>query len=419
MRICIAAPIATADLAHLLALPAAGFPAGYTGAPLTGVLIEALLQLGHSVHALTLDYRLPPRAPVYRAQGPGLTFEVLPGRRRAWRFEGGRPGRALDLFRDERQALALAISAAAPDLVHAHWSYEFALGALDSGLPHVVTAHDSPLQIIRYTRRPYRVLRWLMAREALRRARCLTAVSGYVAAQVQGMARVPVQVVPNPVAPRVLGLGRVRSAPARRRVAMVCNGWDRLKNPEPALQGFARWRASEPMAELHAFGADFGAGESAQRWAQAQGVEAGVHFRGRLPHRELLDELAQADVMLHPSLEESFGVVLAEAMGLGLPVVAGRASGAVPSVLGADTQGRAACGLLTDVSSPAAIAAALAGVFDSEYAARSSAGLERARTAFSPATVVKAYAEVYRQVLHARASSARRDTQQSGEEATP
>jgi glycosyltransferase involved in cell wall biosynthesis len=188
---------------------------------------------------------------------------------------------------------------------------------------------------------------------------------------------------------------------------MVCNGWDRLKNPEPALQGFARWRASEPMAELHAFGADFGAGESAQRWAQAQGADAGVHFRGRMPHRELLDELAQADVLLHPSLEESFGVVLAEAMGLGLPVVAGRASGAVPSVLGVDAQGHTACGVLTDVRSPEAIAAALSRVFDGDYAARCSAGLDRAHTAFSPAAVATAYEAIYRQALQASAPATR------------
>ena len=37
-----------------------------------------------------------------------------------------------------------------PDVVHGHWTYEFALGAMDTGLPCGVTAHDSPYTIVKY-----------------------------------------------------------------------------------------------------------------------------------------------------------------------------------------------------------------------------------------------------------------------------
>ena len=394
MDLCFVAPVASADIAPLLHDPAQPLPAGYTGAPLTAVLIGELLRAGHRVHALTVDYHLPPGSRAARAEGERFVFEVLPGRRRAWRFEAGRPGRALDAFADERRALLHAITAASPELVHAHWSYEFALAAIDSGLPHVVTAHDSPRQVWRYTRSPYRALRWWMARGALRRAHCVTAVSDYMAAEVQPMARVPVQVVPNPVAAQALALGRERAAPAARRIGMVCNGWDRRKNPEPALRAFVRLRPGLPGAELHLFGADFGPGEQAQRWLAAQGGAEGIVFHGRLPHHELLVRLAGLDLLLHPALEESFGVVVAEAMALGLPVVAGTRSGAVPWVAGQQQW-------LVDVTAEDAIEAAAAQALSdtARYAAASRAGRQRVLAQFSPTTVAERYLGLYDTVL--------------------
>jgi glycosyltransferase involved in cell wall biosynthesis len=329
-----------------------------------------------------------------RAEGERLRFEVVAGRRRAWRPEGGRRGRALDLFRDERRAVELAIRAAAPQVVHAHWTYEFALGALDSGVPHVITAHDSPAQIARYTRSPYRLLRWLMARDVLRRARNLTAVSDYMAAQVQAMARVPVRVVPNPVAPQAFLLGRVRAAPAAQRIGMVCNGWNALKNPEAALRTFALLRQRMPQAELHLHGSDFGPRQRAQRWAARHLDCEGLHWHGRLPHRELLESLAGLDLLLHPALEESFGMVVAEAMALGLPVVAGLRSGAVASVAGAEQW-------LVDVREPGAMARALFEALSTpaRYAQASAAGRARIESQYTAASVAQQYLRAYAAAL--------------------
>ena len=124
-----------------------------------------------------------------------------------------------------------------------------------------------------------------------------------------------------------------------------------------------------------------------------------MHFHGRLPHRQLAAALAAADALLHPALEESFGVVLAEAMALGLPVLAGRQSGAVPWVLGADAAGRCATGLLVDVSSVLDIAVALPRLFDVDYPSRSASGIERAHRLFAPASVAGAYEAQYRRLL--------------------
>ncbi|MBL8362424.1 MAG: glycosyltransferase family 4 protein [Rubrivivax sp.] len=402
LHVCIAGPIASADLSHRLHGGAPAWPglaAGYPGAPLVAVLADELLRQGHRVLALTVDYTLPPGSPPQRAEGERLVLTIVPGRRHAWRYAGGRPGRALDRFADERRALVDAIETATPDVVHAHWTYEFALAALHGGVPHVITAHDAPARVLRHARSAYRAMRWLMARQVLRRARALTAVSAHVARELQPQARVPLAVVPNPVAPGALALGRVRRAARAAQVAMVGHGWSALKNPRAALLAHARLRQRLPRAELHLYGIDYERDGVATRRAADAGLDTrGVHWHGPLPHGELLQALNAHDVLVHPALEESFGVVIAEAMALGLPVVAGAASGGVPEVAGPQQW-------LVDVRSPEAIADALHDALTdpARYEAASRAGLERVRDRCAPEVVAAAYVAQYRRAIDATA----------------
>lgn len=394
MKICVAAPIASNDVLDYLDPVSSPVPVGYEGAPLTGVLIGELLRAGHEVVAVTVDYRRPRGAPAVCLRGPRFEFHVLPGRRRAWRFNGRLPGRALDLFRIERALIAQVVRDCRPDVVHAHWTYEFALGAIDSGVPHVVTAHDSARQVLRHTRSPYRLLRGLMAREVVRKAQCLTAVSSYMADELKRAGATSVDVVPNPVAPYVLEAGYPRARPRAMAAAMVCNGWSRHKNPELALMAFALHRRQRPGAELHLYGADFGPGGAADRWATRVDLARGLQFHGPLPHKALIMQLAQHDLLVHPALEESFGVVLAEAMALGLPVVAGADSGAVPWVVGNG-------GTLVDVRDAKAICAAMSALLDDApaYARCSAAARERAASTFSSRDVAARYLRVYRRCI--------------------
>lgn len=398
MHIALAGPIAGDDVRQYLHPGAGDVPRGYVGAPLTGVLIGELLRMGHRVTGITTDGTLPLGGGPVRHEGPGFAFVTCPARARAWRFNGRYPGRVWDFFDFERRMLSRVMTDISPDIVHAHWSYEFALAAIDQPAPHLITCHDSPAAVFRFTRSPYRALRWLMARQVFARGQHFTTVSPYMCAQLPPRVRARVAVVPNPVAGHAFGLGRIRPLPATRRVAMICNGWDARKNPQPTMRGFALWRRHQAEAELHVFGAGFAVGEVAHRWAVAQGLADGVHFHGPVAHAELVRQVAEFDVLIHPSLEESFGVVVAEAMALGLPVVAGRASGAVPWVVGASTDGIAACAVLVDVRSVEEVSAALAEVFDNGYSERSAAGVARARASFTAGEVVTRYLELYAKV---------------------
>ena len=395
MKIGIAGHIATDSIARFLDGDAAGLPRGYYGAPLLGTLIGALLDRGHSIVAYTTSSDMPHGTRV-SASGDRFKITYCAVRPRAFRYSEGHWGRAADAFKHERALLAQAMQDDDPDLVHAHWSYEFSLAAIESGLPHLITCHDAPQVVLRHAPNLYRLVRYFMARKVLKQAQHLTAVSPYLKQKIEGYTRAPITVVPNPLPahPAHLAESTRQYDPARPRIAMVLNGWGALKNPQPALRAFAALRRTFPAAELSIMGSDYGPGGKANSWAQAQGLTAGVHFMGQQPYPVLLAKLAESDLLLHPSLEETFGMSIAEAMSLGVPVVAGRTSGAVPWVIGEG-------GVVTDVTSVDAIESGLVGLLanPATHQHHAQAARARAEECFTAAQVADAYEESYAAVL--------------------
>jgi glycosyltransferase involved in cell wall biosynthesis len=395
MRIGIAGPISAESIARFLKGDAKNLPRGYTGAPLLGTLIGALLERGHSVFAYTTSAGLP-LSERFSATGDRFKITFCPARLRAFRYSEGLWGRAADAFKHERAALSQAMLDDAPDLVHAHWTYEFALAAIESGLPHVITCHDAPQVVLRYSPNLYRLVRYFMARRVLNQAQCLTAVSPYLKQKLDRYARVPITVVPNPLPPHPPQLAeRSRQFdPAHPCIAMVLNGWGARKNPQPALRAFAALRRQFPAAELSIMGIDYGVGGKAESWARSKGLADGVEFIGPQPYLTLLAKLAESDLLLHPALEETFGMSIAEAMSLGVPVVGGEASGAVPWVIGEG-------GVVTDVTSDAAIEKAMVSLLSDsvKYQCHSQSARSRVQENFSAERVAASYESIYLDVL--------------------
>ncbi len=395
MRIGIAGPISKDSIARFIDGDTKALPNGYSGAPLLGTLIEALLNRGHSIFAYTTSADLPLTERV-TATGSRFKITFCPVRARAFRYSAGHWGRAADAFKHERAALSRAMQDDAPDLVHAHWTYEFALAAIESGLPHLVTCHDAPQVVLKYSSNLYRLVRYFMARRVLNQAQHLTAVSPYLRQKLDRYAHAPITVVPNPLPPHPPQLAeRSRQFdPAHPRIAMVLNGWGARKNPQPALRAFAALRRLFPAAELSIMGIDYGVGGKAESWARSEGLAEGVHFVGPLPYPALLAKLAESDLLLHPSLEETFGMSIAEAMSLGVPVVGGQSSGAVPWVI--EKSGR-----LVDVRSDKAITQAVITLLNDSQGMNTLS--TQARTAalsrFSPDAVAAVYEDCYRRVL--------------------
>ena len=135
MKVAIVGPIATENVAHLLGPAADHAPLGYGGAPILATLIESLLERGHTVVGITTDVDPNGIVSPVALRGERIDMVYCPQRRHAFRPSAGALGRASDCFAQERRFLCDAIRQAQPDVVHAHWLYEFAWAARQSGLP--------------------------------------------------------------------------------------------------------------------------------------------------------------------------------------------------------------------------------------------------------------------------------------------
>ena len=101
------------------------------------------------------------------------------------------------------------------------------------------------------------------------------------------------------------------------------------KDHATLLRAFALVRERMPDARLAILGVGAARGARRGRSSRELGLEAAVSLPGRT---EIRDWLERADVFVHTSRWEGFGIVLLEAMLAGLPVVATRVS-AVPEVV--------------------------------------------------------------------------------------
>ncbi len=375
-------------------------PPGHGGAPLLGTLISALLERGHRVSVITTSTEIRPGDIEKHVFGENNELHVyyIGWRHNAFRRKNGFIGRGADFFSVERKGMESAIKAASPDIIHAHWSYEFCLSALATGIPHLITCHDDPGAIIKHDKTLYRLARYYMARQCLSRARHITAVSPSLSERIARYTKRPITTVQNPLPEWIDKLSHDKRTDneiiTKTKIVMVANGWGRLKNTKVGFLAFSRYRERHPSATLHVYGTGYGENDDAAQWLKSHDIENGVELHGRIPHRELLNELQDADLMIHPALEESCPMGIAEAMRLGIPIIGGKESGGVPFVVGNG-------GILVDVTSVDDIFGALETVLgDIElYRSLSNNARTRASTVFCTSTVAELYEKEYRKVL--------------------
>jgi L-malate glycosyltransferase len=378
LHLAIVGPMDVPRLAEELALrPEKGraVPAGLGGHPVTE-LVLALSQLPCQLDLVTLDHGIP--EPVCLAND-AIRLSIGPERPRV-------RTRSKDLFAVERAFIARQLHIMQPEVVSAHWTYEYALGALDSARPTLITVHDWAPTILWHARDPYRTVRLLMQILTFTRGRNFAAVSPYMARRVELVTRRPVAVLPNGLTPSWFSTGTPR--PVRNgRVLALNSGFDRRKNVKSLLAAWPSVLIRCPDAELVLTGPGYEVGGPAYEWALERGLHLSVSFLGAVPRAELQDLMRSVSIFAHPSLEESFGMVILEAMALGLPVLGGQHSGAVPWLL------KGGAGVLVDVRRPEEIAGGLLRLFDEPGLADSTAlrARERAREHFGIHDLAEAY----------------------------
>lgn len=131
------------------------------------------------------------------------------------------------------------------------------------------------------------------------------------------------------------------------------------KGLDTLIRAYALLRARHPDVPLLVAGRGKD-GAAVESLARELGVADGVRMLGPVSDARRLDLLAGARVLLMPSRFEGFGLVAAEAMAAGVPVVATRA-GALPEVVD-EPRG----GVLVPVDDPEALAEAAAALLDDD-----------------------------------------------------
>lgn len=124
-----------------------------------------------------------------------------------------------------------------------------------------------------------------------------------------------------------------------------------------AIRAFGAFAKKSPEAELWIVNDGPFRGEL-ERIAARTGVPSRIKFFGQLRYPEVLGKLAQAHVLMHPALHESFGRICLESLAAGRPVVCldigGPASQVTPE-----------CGFAAPVGSPEESVAAMAAFLES------------------------------------------------------
>lgn len=354
-------------------------PLGSGGSPISS-LAKALLHRGHEVHAITLSSFVD--EPWQSKQG-NLSVLVLPMRKSA-------RARAFDFFRKERMEIRRATRSLDVDIIHAHWAYEYGWAAAKSGKPHLVTLHDVPWRVLRWNPTPFRLLRLLLAVLVRLNAKSFSAVSPYTAKAWFLGARAAV--TPNMAPNWHLGIREVSKDPL---IIDVADGspW---KNVRPLIRAFALVRAEFPGAKLRLMGGGLESTSPLAEWAKSQAIEHGIDFLGHLDHEKIRKEVAQATVFCHPSLEETQGMSMIEAMSLGVPIVGSQNSRGTRWTLGFGT-----AGVLVNTRDPKEIASALVSLLEDSqrYENLVTAGRHQVEELFSELEVVSRFEREYERIV--------------------
>lgn len=339
MKIGIAGPIQTAPFVEYLEnVNLNKTPKGLGGTNVIN-LIKSLLGLGFNVSVYSLDIGIS--TPVV-LQGPLLTIFYGPYRQRY---------RMHDFMKLERKTIRDFINMDNPEVVNAHWTYEFAMGALASAKPTVITVRDWAPAILRQIPRPYRFARLLMQIYVLKRAKNLVGVSPYICDRIKKKYFKRAYLIPNGVGQEFLRNSKKEFNKICPKIVAFGDGIFGRKNIISLLHAFPLIRNEMPNIKLVLIGPGLGIQEDGYKWAKANNLEKEVQFIGLIPYSNVESYLEEADLLIHPSKEESFGMTLIEGMAKKIPVIGGIRSGAVPWVL---NYGKA--GVLVDVDYPEAIA---------------------------------------------------------------
>ena len=159
----------------------------------------------------------------------------------------------------------------------------------------------------------------------------VTAISRALAERAHrlGVPKERVRIIPNGVEVTTLAALQTTQPVAHRIVTVARLSWE--KGLDVLLQALTLVRAQIADVSLVIVG-DGPLRASLEQQVDRLGLRAAVTLRGKLPHKEALQEIALGELFVCPSLAEGLGIVFLEAQALGVPVIGTRVGG-IPDVI--------------------------------------------------------------------------------------
>lgn len=356
--------------------------------PAVGTFIRdqalALRRAGIDVIVCHVALRSPRRVRRDRRDpSPAIVDGVQVYRWRAW---SAGPSSVPPLMRLGAQRLMQGVEGSAPDVIHGHFAYGGGIAARPIasalGRPLVITEHSSELASGLATGR-----RGRMMRETMLAADVLMAVSPSLAEDVRLLSGREAQVIPNVV--------DVDAFPPRERgprdgatpLIVAVGALERKKGHDLLLHALARMQRADWRATIVGEGRER---RALERLAMRLGLDGQLEMVGVLPRERIHDVMRRAHVVVSTSRFETFGIPVAEALSVGVPVVT-TATG--PAWFVEEPYG------LVVPTEPLAIAAGIDHVLGGRCRFDPQASHQRIRSMFAPSRIADQLREVYREVV--------------------
>lgn len=205
------------------------------------------------------------------------------------------------------------------DIIHAH-------GTIVSGtlawliarrlkVPFVITEHQGPFTM---TSENYWKLFW--TRFIMKKADKVLTVSDHLKNEILQSGIYPKEIITtyNPVDTELFSLKEKKVT----NNILFASRLDSFKGGLRALQAFEKIHAAHPSHTLTIIGDGEDMKDIKKLLSENNSLKNNVILKGSLSKKEISIEMRKADFFVFPSRHESFGLVVAEAMSCGLPVVA-------------------------------------------------------------------------------------------------
>lgn len=316
--------------------------------------VKELLLQGHKVTVVTCDI-------------PGMTHDIiLKGNNLIVHIVQSTPGMFLThglsrIYMTRRMRKVLNLYVNDLDVLHAQWTYDFALASktFANKLPVFCTIRDWCPYIMN-VQSGVRILQWklyyLIFRKVMKGNKIhFIANSKYTYdCAISDYPEKEIATIFNPIDKNYI-INEKKSVVLNHTFITIAGSiCEKRKNIITLLRAFHIFHSNHPESILKIVGGVSSEDRPLIKDWKEQGLLEGVELVGYLKHTQLIDEIDKCSCLVHPSLEETFGNIFLEGMSRCLPVIGGIKSGAVPYVL---DNGRS--GLLCDVTSVDSIVEAL------------------------------------------------------------